>query len=119
MIPEKNTEEYTGYLEEIINELMGIKNSLKRGQLRKENRKEVSMLQNAISALRHLRNKNNRQVVLLNNRDKSLNENFNSDHTRDFLMGRNQESSCERINESFTYDDIRNFLSGINVYDDQ
>ena len=29
-IPEKNTEEYGSYLDEIINELMGIKNSLKR-----------------------------------------------------------------------------------------
>jgi len=61
-IPESKTTDYSDYLDEIINELMRIKNSLKRGRLRKENRKEVSHLQNAISALRHLRNKNNRHV---------------------------------------------------------
>ena len=86
-IPEKNTEEYGSYLDEIINELMEIKNSLKRGKMRKENRKEVSNLQSAIKALRHLKNKNNRQVMLLNNREKSVNENFNYDDIKRFLLG--------------------------------
>ena len=101
MIPEKNTEEYANYLEEVISELMGIKNSLKKGQTRKENRKEVSMLQNAISALRHLRNKNNRQVMLLNNREKGLSESYTRDNKKEF--------SCE---------DIRRFLRGEYADDD-
>ena len=90
-IPERNTEEYGSYLDDVINELMDIKNSLKKGQMRKENRKEVSNLQNAITALRHLRRKNNRQVMLLNNREKGLNENFNADDIRNFLMGRSSD----------------------------
>ena len=110
-IPERNTEEYGSYLDDVINELMEIKNSLKRGQMRKENRKEVSNLQNAITALRHLRRKNNRQVMLLNNREKGLNENFGSEDTRNFLMGKFSNDS-QVIDENFTYDDIRNFLTG-------
>ena len=92
-IPEKKTEEYSNYLDEVINELMSIKQSLKRGSSRKENRKEVSNLQSAITALRHLRNKNNRHVnqnILLNNREKNLNENqdFSCEDIRYFLSGR-------------------------------
>tara|TARA_Y100001938_G_C7870227_1_gene319921 strand:+ start:98 stop:388 length:291 start_codon:yes stop_codon:yes gene_type:complete len=86
-LPEKNTADYSDYLDEIINELMQIKNSLKRGQTRKENRKEVANLQNAITALRHLKNKNNRQVMLLNNREKGLNESFTRDDIKFFLRG--------------------------------
>jgi len=114
-IPEKKTEEYSHYLDEVINELMGIKQSLKRGSSRKENRKEVANLQSAITALRHLRNKNNRQVnqnILLNNREKGLNEAYTADDTRNFLTGQRSEIRHTVVRADFNYDDIRNFLSG-------
>lgn len=117
-IPERNTEAYGSYLDEIISELMDIKNSLKKGQMRKENRKEVSNLQNAITALRHLRNKNNRQVMLLNNRDKNLNEEYTRDDTKNFLRGCIAENQ-QAENKNFSYNDIRNFLAGQFTDDDK
>ena len=90
-IPESKTTDYSDYLDEIINELMRIKNSLKRGKLRKENRKEVSHLQNAISALRHLRNKNNRHVdKMILDSQRELTEQFSYDDIKLFLMGRSR-----------------------------
>jgi len=91
-IPEKNTLEYSDYLDEIIEELTAVKSTLKRGNMRKENRKEVNNLQNAITALRHLKRRNNRKLddeskILLNNRPKKLNENFGHDMIKDFLRG--------------------------------
>ena len=118
-IPEKNTDEYGSYLDDIINELMSIKNTLKKGQMRKENRKEVSNLQGAIKALRHLRNKNNRQVMLLNNREKRLDERYTSDDTRNFLRGFVCDEHRTHDDSSFAYDDIRNFLTGRVSDDDQ
>ena len=88
-IPESKTTDYSDYLDEVINELMRIKNSLKRGKSRKENRKEVSHLQNAISALRHLRNKNNRAVnKMILDSQRELSENFSYEDIKLFLMGR-------------------------------
>jgi Mg2+ and Co2+ transporter CorA len=87
-IPDHCTDEYSSYIDEVISELMQIKNSLKRGADRKANRKEVAHLQSAITALRHLKNKNNRKIMLLNNREKGINENFSSNEIRSFLMGK-------------------------------
>mgnify|MGYP003996269475 CR=1 FL=1 len=90
-IPESKTTDYSDYLDEIINELMRIKNSLKRGRLRKENRKEVSHLQNAISALRHLRNKNNRHVdKMILDSQRELTEQFSYNDIKLFLMGKSR-----------------------------
>jgi len=86
---ELKTPDYSSYLDDVIDELMRIKNSLKKGNLRKENRKEVSHLQNAISALRHLRNKNDRSMnKMIPDSQKNIKEVFGHDDIRSFLMGR-------------------------------
>ena len=89
-IPEKKTLDYSAYLDEIIQDLSKVKATLKKGSLRKSNRKEVDNIQAAIKALRHLRNKNDRACnkdILLNNRAKQLNEAFGRDAIKNFLYG--------------------------------
>ena len=89
VIPEAETEDYSSYLKEIIQNLMAVKQTLKRGKARKANRKEVNNLQSAIKALRYLEKKNNKAVdkLLLNGSDDLLNENkdFGSDDIRNFF----------------------------------
>ena len=89
-IPDKKTLDYSEYLDEIIQDLSKIKATLKKGNLRKSNRKEVDNIHAAIKALRHLRNKNDRACnkdILLNNRTKQLSEAFGRDAIKNFLYG--------------------------------
>ena len=91
MIPSTGTDEYGDFLNEVISLLMTVKDSLKRGKSRKENRKEIEQLQSAIKACRHLKRKNDRKV--------------------------SREMSFNTINENFTSSDIRKFLLGIDSDD--
>jgi len=97
IIPETSTDEYSEFLKEIIQSLMDVKQTLKRGRARRENRKEVNNLQSAIKALRYLEKKNKKAV------DKLL------------LTG---DDGVIRERRSFSNDDIRNFLYGLRVDDE-
>ena len=100
MFPSLGSDDYGKFLDEIIENLMSVKSSLKRGRLRKENRKEIDQLHAAIKACRHLKKKNLRkQQVLLNSSEE--------------LVIPLKEAN------SFTSGDIRKFLYGVIRNDDE
>lgn len=68
-LPESGTREYTDHVDELIDNLRDVKNTLRSGKDRYKFRKESSNLQRAIEALRYLRRKNEK---LLEDDDKKI-----------------------------------------------
>jgi len=73
--PQKDTQEYSTYLEELMDELKYIKSGYEsRKKAGRRYRKEASKLQDAYSELRRLRNKNNK-VINAQKINESINQN--------------------------------------------
>jgi hypothetical protein len=96
--PKKDTQEYSTYLEELMDELKYIKSGYEsRKKTGRRYRKEASKIQDAYSELRRLRNKNNKilnaqkinEVINQNNYvaniEISNDTNFNKDSIKNFL----------------------------------
>ena len=96
--PEENTQEYTAYLEDLMDELKYIKSGYEsRKKSGRRYRKEASKIQDAYAELRRLRNKNNKVINAqkineainrngyISNIEIEKDNNFNADLIRDFF----------------------------------
>lgn len=84
---EMGSDEYTGFLESIINDLKKVKNSLRtRSRAGAAHRKEADRIQAAINAMKYLSNKNTRMInsSMLHEQEEPR-ETFGSTDVRKFL----------------------------------
>ena len=96
--PQKDTQEYSTYLEELMDELKYIKSGYEsRKKAGRRYRKEASKLQDAYSELRRLRNKNNK-VINAQKINESINQNS---YVSNIEVHNNDDFSIDSIREFF------------------
>ena len=96
--PQKDTQEYSTYLEELMDELKYIKSGYEsRKKAGRRYRKEASKLQDAYSELRRLRNKNNK-VINAQKINESINQNS---YVSNIEVHHNDDFSIDSMREFF------------------
>ena len=96
--PKKDTQEYSAYLEELMDELNYIKSGYEsRKKAGSRYRKEASKLQDAYSEIRRLRNKNNKFINA-----QKINESINQNrYVSNIEVDNNDDFSIDSIREFF------------------
>ncbi len=106
-------EDFTHYLEEIMDEIQYIKSSYgSRRKSGKQYRKEAGKLQDAYSTLRHLKRRNERLIA----KEQNLTEDIGRDGIKSFLLGSVPEEESQVVEEEkeeLTRDVIKNFIRSI------